>query len=139
MLRVVAKLWAYGVKAYPDRDFGIPTSMQEAQTYDLHPLNHPAHSPLAGIDSLARYMQADIASSPATIVHFCGTHDVLHPGNVRLHERLLALGPSIIQTEFHSVSPSASGLGEPSKLNRTLETVSWAFPRVPRARLSARV
>ena len=93
MLRVVAKLWAYGVKAYPDRDFGIPTTMQETQTYDLHPLNHPAHSPLAGIDSLARYMQADIASSPATIVHFCGAHDVLHPGNVRLHERLLALGP----------------------------------------------
>lgn len=108
MLRVVARLWAYGVKAYSDRDLGVPIATAEGQQYDPHPLDHPAHSPVAGLESLARYMQAAIAPSPPSIIHFCGTHDVLHPGNVRLHQRLLALGPTIVKTEFHSVSLSIS-------------------------------
>ena len=103
MLRVVAKLWAYGVKAYPDRDLGVPTATAKAQEYDPQPLNHPAHSPVAGLDSLARYRRADPSSSPPLIIQFCGTHDVLHAGNVRLHERLTVLGSSVVKTEFHSV------------------------------------
>lgn len=104
MLRTFARIWAYGINAFPSQDLQVSPEIARIQQYDAHPLHHAAHSPSSGVDALARYHELGIGGRAPAIIQFCGTHDVLLPGNARYHQKLQQLGSEVVETQLHIVS-----------------------------------
>jgi acetyl esterase/lipase len=81
----------------PDEQKALPIARDD-KTGTLPDLDDPRFSPVNGLDVLAQYKEC---LERVTLTSFIGTNDILYPQNVRMQERLTALGA---KSELHVVS-----------------------------------
>ena len=101
-VETVARLWTYGPNDFPGFVDRLPSGNTDPLTIATREfsLGHPFHSPANGVESLARYA----TNHKLKILAICGTHDILHPANKRLADKMGTLDLPCVDYEFHSVS-----------------------------------